>query len=114
VPLPLDGGAAETIAARHLESLGYRILARNVKSKRGELDIVARDGRTLCFVEVRLRKSSSLAFASIDPRKQRSLARAAEHYLLANRLSSMPCRFDVVAIANDGQPTLIRDAFGSV
>ena len=109
--MPLTGGEAESIAARHLESLGYRILERNVKSKRGELDIVARDGRTVCFVEVRLRRSSAVAAESVDARKRQSLARAAEHYLLSQRISAMPCRFDVVTVDGHGAPMLIRDAF---
>ena len=107
------GDAAEAAAARHLEALGYRIVARNVVSKVGELDIVAREGKTLCFVEVRLRAGGG-ALESVTPAKQRKLARAAQHYLIAHRLADAPCRFDVLGIGLvDGQPryTLIKNAF---
>jgi putative endonuclease len=104
------GGDAEALAARHLESLGYRLVARNVRSRRGELDLVARDGKVLCFVEVRLRRTPALAAESVDARKQRSLIRAAQQYLAANRLD-VPCRFDVVTVSRDGVPTLLRNAF---
>ena len=106
----MTGPEAESLAARHLEASGYRIVARNVKSKLGELDIVARDRSVLCFVEVRLRRDGRAA-ESIDPSKRRRLTRAAEHYLVSHGLSRTPCRFDVVAIAADGAPVLIRDAF---
>ena len=109
--MPLSGGEAESIAARLLESQGYRILARNVRSKRGELDLVARDWPIVCFVEVRLRRTSGLAAESVDAGKRASLARAAERYLLANRLGDASCRFDVVTVDAGGRALLIRDAF---
>lgn len=107
------GDVAEAGAARHLQALGYHIVARNVVSKVGELDIVARDGKTLCFVEVRLRRGGG-ALESVTPTKQRRLARAAQQYLVAHRLTAAPCRFDVLGVAiADGEPryTLIKDAF---
>jgi putative endonuclease len=106
-----SGSAAEDAAARHLEAQGYRILARNVRSKLGELDIIARDGRVVCFVEVRLRRNGTAA-ETVDAGKRRRLARAAQRYLAAQRLHDAPCRFDVVAVGPGGM-TLIRDAFES-
>lgn len=103
-----SGAAAEEAAARHLEARGYRILARNVKSKVGELDIVARDGRVVCFVEVRARRDGRAA-ETVDARKQRKLARAAAHYLASQRIDA-PCRFDVVTVGPEGI-ALLRDAF---
>ncbi len=99
------------MAVRHLEAQGYRIVARNVRSKLGELDIVARDRGVLCFVEVRLRRRPGAAAESVDARKRGRLARAAEQYLASHRLSDAPCRFDVVGVAGDGRLTLIRNAF---
>jgi putative endonuclease len=107
------GDAAEAAAARHLQARGYRIVARNVTTKLGELDLVARDGKTTVFVEVRLRAGGG-ALESVTPAKQLRLRRAAQQYLIANRLSDSPARFDVLGIAlSNGEPsyTLIKNAF---
>jgi putative endonuclease len=103
------GDAAEELAARHLEANGYRIVARNVRSKLGELDIVARDGRVVCFVEVRARRDGTAA-ESVDAGKRRRLARAAGRYLTAQHLSDAPCRFDVVTVGPAGV-AILKDAF---
>jgi putative endonuclease len=103
------GDAAEDAAACLLEASGYRIVARNVRSKLGELDIIARDGRVVCFVEVRLRRDGTAA-ATIDAGKRRRLARAAGIFLAGRRLGDAPCRFDVVTVGPAGL-TLLRDAF---
>jgi putative endonuclease len=104
------GDAAEAAAARHLEACGYRIVARNVVSKVGEIDIVARDGKVLCFVEVRLRAGGA-ALESVTPQKQQRLRRAAALYLVANRLSQAACRFDVLGVDAGARYTLIKNAF---
>ncbi len=114
----LSGGHGEEIAARYLAGQGYKIIARNVRSKFGEIDLVARHGRTLCFVEVKARRSSRFGWPeeSVTPLKQHRLRRLAEWYLQAHRLSNVPVRFDVVSLIleADNSPArmrLIKSAF---
>lgn len=101
-----DGALAEDAACALLESRGLRVVARNARYKFGELDLVMRDGDTLAFVEVRLRKDSRFggAAVSVDARKRRKLALAAQAWLSSHReFSRAPCRFDVVAVARGDQ-----------
>jgi putative endonuclease len=93
------GRAAEDLAARFLDGRGLRVLARNFRTKRGEIDLVARDGATLVFVEVRLRRSASHGGAaeSITPAKQARMIAAAQVYLLRQR-GDPPCRFDAILL----------------
>ena len=105
-PSPLrSGAAAEKRAARFLEKQGLRILARNYKTPGrggGEIDIIAQDGVTLVFAEVRQRSSHDYggAAASVGRAKQKHLRFAAQRYL--QRYSVLPpCRFDVLAV--DGE-----------
>ena len=111
-PTQAAGGAAEETAARFLERQGLAIVARNFRTRMGEIDLVARDGATLVFVEVRLRSASGLyggAAASIDANKRSRLIAAARMYLARIR-GDPPCRFDVVTIEG-GQPQWIKAAF---
>ena len=96
-PLGLRG---EDAAARFLKRKRYRILARHVDSPLGELDIIAVDGRTIVFVEVKTRASTDAGTPAeaIDDRKQRRMTQAALAYLKANGLLNYSSRFDVVAI----------------
>ncbi|WP_172962256.1 YraN family protein [Hydrocarboniclastica marina] len=89
----------EALAERYLLKQGMTIQARNYRCKAGEIDLIARHGDTLVFVEVRYRGNSSFASGeeSVTRSKQRRLIRAAQHYLLYTRLDC-PCRFDVLAI----------------
>lgn len=98
-PLSL-GQRGEKAAARYLRRQGYRVLARNVRSKFGELDLVALDGRTIVFVEVKTRvhHEAGLPAEAIDSDKQRRLTRLALHYLRRHRLLEQSTRFDVVAV----------------
>lgn len=108
------GVDAETMAAAFLEKRGLEIIARNYRCKLGEIDLVARDGVTTVFVEVRKRASPAFggAAASITAAKRLKLLRTARHYL--SRLRAMPqCRFDALLIQGDPpQIEWIRDAFG--
>ncbi len=106
------GFQAEAMAAAHLERLGYRIVARNVTVKGGELDLVALDGDTLCFVEVRARADArhGRADETVGPTKRRRLVHAARVFLAGWRDPSAPCRFDVVAVEPEGI-RVIRNAF---
>ncbi len=95
------GAAAERLAAQFLQSRGLQLLARNLRWRDGELDIVMRDGDTLVFVEVRYRASEAFggAAASVTMGKQRRIVRAAAHYLASEpRFARLPARFDVIAI----------------
>jgi putative endonuclease len=111
------GAAGEALAARHLEQLGFRIVARNVHLRVAELDLVALERATLVIVEVRLRASTRFGSAeeSVDARKRRRIVRAASELLARGGLPRFArVRFDVVAIdasANPPRVTHIRDAF---
>ena len=116
-PAQRQGHAAETLAAQHLEARGVHVLARNLRCRAGEIDLVARHGALLLFIEVRERRNPAYggAAASVNRDKQVRLIRAAGHFLprlvrlhFAGILPA--CRFDVVAIDTD-QPCWIRDAF---
>ena len=107
-----DGEQAEALAARFLASRGLAILERNFRTRLGEIDLVARDGATLVFVEVRRRRSSAAwggAAASVDGLKRHRLEAAARAYL-ARYATEPACRFDVVAIQGEAC-TWLRDAF---
>lgn len=97
----LFGHAAESEAERYLRNKGYRILARNARTPSGELDLVARSGSVLVFVEVKARGSSTHggAVGAVDGRKQARLVKLAAQYLARHRLRNQPCRFDVVVCA---------------
>ncbi len=100
------GALAEDAACALLESRGLRLIARNARYPFGELDLVMRDGATLAFIEVRLRQSSRFggAAVSVDARKRRKLAMAAQAWLSAHREHAQaPCRFDVVAVVRRGE-----------
>ena len=93
------GAAAEALAARFLLERGLDIIARNYRCRGGEIDLIARDGSTLVFVEVRLRSGDAFggAAASITAGKLRRLTFAARHYL--GRLKAEPpCRFDAILL----------------
>lgn len=112
-PTQRDGAAQETLALAQLEAAGLQLLARNVASRVGELDLVMQDGDVLVFVEVRSRTSSRFggAAASVTVAKQQRLARAAQVFLKTTWRGPLPrCRFDVVAISPEGVDWL-RDAF---
>lgn len=91
-----DGARAEALAAAFLERRGLQVAERNFRVRGGEIDLVCREGRTLVFVEVRLRRRSDFggAAASITANKRRRLVLAARHYLV--RQPDAVCRFDCV------------------
>lgn len=111
------GKVGEDDAVHWLESQGYRVVERNVVNHAGEIDLVARDGEYLCFVEIKARASGAFgpAIASVDLRKQRRISRAAALYLAIKNHRDTPCRFDVIGLdrsASSGwRYTLVRDAF---
>ena len=111
------GQMGEKLAHKHLKKRGYKILARNYLCPVGEVDLIALDGETLVFVEVKTMQAAG----GIDPveqlhaRKQAQVRRAARLFISAKQAEDMPARFDVVAITLDpeGQPQIehIEDAF---
>jgi putative endonuclease len=110
------GKAGEEAALEYLRQQGYRILERNYRCRFGEIDLIARDGGTLAFIEVKTRRSKRFgpAVASVTVEKQRHLIKAAQIYLTQTGQSHVLCRFDVVAIDIDPlkpRIELIKDAF---
>lgn len=107
------GTRYEQLAAQHLEEQGYQILERNYRCRQGEIDLVARDGKYLVFVEVKYRADGRAGYGmeSVDPRKQRRIIRTAQWYLYEKHIwEDQACRFDVVSFLGE-KITLIRDAF---
>ena len=94
------GALAEDIAASYLRLTGHEVLARGYVFRGKELDIVARSGGRILFVEVKFRRTTArgLPREAVDARKMRHIAFAAQGYLSERRLSAAPCRFDVVEI----------------
>jgi len=112
------GRKGERAAVQFLKKQGYRILHRNWKSPLGEIDIIAKDGKTLCFVEVKTRSDESYggAVEAVRPAKQAQIVRAALGFLMQHQVPVQDCRFDVVAIqfdpkGKDADCELIQDAF---
>lgn len=109
-----SGYDAEAAAVEFLHTKGVRIIARNVRSKGGEIDIVGTDRNTLIFVEVRLRRHKDFGSAadSVTLTKQRRIANAARFFLLRHpALANKPCRFDCVLMDAPGNFDWLRDAF---
>ena len=106
------GKSGEQTAVEELERLGYAILDRRYRTARGEIDIVAQDGKAIVFVEVKVRETAECGTAAeaVTPQKQRRLAYMAADYLARRGRMETPCRFDVVAI-DAGVVTVYADAF---
>lgn len=111
------GQSGEKIAADFLHRRGYAILVRNYRRRTGEIDIIAREGEMLVFIEVKTRSGGAYGSpaAAITPRKQRQISRTAQYYLAEQDLFDTPARFDVITVVfdNNHQPEieLIPDAF---
>src|SRR5438093_13752666 len=97
------GNTGEDLACRELERRGYAIIARRYRCRGGELDIIARDGSTLVFVEVKARDSRAFGDAAeaVTWHKQQRIVRLASEYVMRHHLNDSPCRFDVVSIQFD-------------
>ena len=109
------GGDAENLAAAFLERAGLEVVARNYRCRFGEIDLIARDGKTLVFVEVRMRTSDRFggAAASITRAKRAKLSRAARHYL-AGVARAPACRFDALLVnGNDDSIAWLKNAFAA-
>ncbi len=93
----LLGREGERAAARHLRRRGFRVITRGYNTSRGEIDLIARDGDTLVFVEVKTRREGC-PLEAVTPEKERRLTLAALHFLRRYDLLEQRCRFDVVAV----------------
>ena len=108
------GQAAEDVAARFVEERGLTIVARNFHCRFGEIDLIGKEGKTLVFIEVRMRSSDAFggAAASITAGKREKLLRTARHYL-SDFGAAPACRFDAVLInGRDKTIEWIKNAFG--
>lgn len=104
------GISGEDLACAELQRRGYAIVERRYRTRFGEIDIIAKDGGTLVFVEVKARMTQEFggAAAAMTGWKQRRIARMAADYLARRHLIDCPCRFDVVAIDfDDTEPRVI-------
>lgn len=113
VPL---GRRGERAAERHLKRRGYRIVARNFRAAGAEIDLIAMDGETIVFVEVKTRSGIGVGEPAdaVDGRKQQRMRRAAEAFAARRSVADRAMRFDVVAITFDDRKMnleLIKDAF---
>jgi putative endonuclease len=106
------GRVGERLALEHLERLGYRLLARNHRTRFGEIDLVVCDDDTIIFIEVKARRADAVAGAleSVPPRKQRQVRAMAAAWLVetTDRPRARDLRFDVVAVTVDRHGTLMR------
>ncbi len=112
------GSRGESLAEKKLKRSGYKIVERNFRCAIGEVDLVARDGETLVFVEVKTRTKADFTSPqdAVDWKKRRKLAQVCQHYLMRRGLQDVRCRFDVVAILlpegkGRSEVAIIRDAF---
>ena len=99
----IKGDIGEEQASLYLKQLGYKIIKRNFKTKLGEIDIIAKDGERIVFVEVK--KKTTLKFGMpremVTLKKQKTIKSVAELYLKITKNLSCPTRFDVIEIVND-------------
>lgn len=107
-----QGAAAEDLAARYLAARGLGVIERNFRVRGGEIDLICRDGDTVVFVEVRLRRRFDFggAAASITAAKQAKIIMAARHWLV--RHGDAPCRFDCVLL-DDQRIEWLQNAFAA-
>jgi len=110
------GRFGEDLAFTEIKGLGYKKIIRNYRCPLGEVDLIAVDGDTLVFIEVKTRKGRSLAYAkeAVNAKKRRQLSKVALFYMKSNKLNGAKARFDVVAVSLAGgeqQVEVIRNAF---
>lgn len=111
------GRYGERVAASYLRSLGYKILTRNYRSRKGEIDLVCRDGKTLVFIEVKTRSdhATERPARAVGKDQKRRIIRAAHAYVSGLSVGRPPVRFDIVEVKLPDQGTpecgVIRGAF---
>jgi putative endonuclease len=94
------GRLGEDLALKKIKSLGYKCIVRNYRCPLGEVDLIAKDGDTLVFIEIKTRRDRSLGYAkeSINARKKRQLSKVALAYMKSHDVAEAKSRFDVVAV----------------
>jgi putative endonuclease len=113
------GRSGEEAAVEFLKQNGYRIIQRNYKNKLGEIDIVAKDDNTLCFIEVKTRTSFTFGYPqeAITLTKQKKINKVAMSYLKQYNLLNNPARFDIISVVLNNQNKfdidIIKDAFSA-
>ncbi len=110
------GRLGESLARQKLKELGYKEIIRNYRCPLGEVDLIAMDGETLVFIEIKTRRGRSIGYAkeAVDARKKRQLSKVALAYMKSNICGETRARFDVVAVSlPGGKPKIevIRNAF---
>ena len=110
------GKMGEDLALKKIKRLGYKLITRNYRCTLGEIDIIARDGDCLVFLEIKTRKGRSTGYAkeAVDRRKRGQISKAALTYMKANDCYDERARFDVVAVSiNEGREEIeiIQNAF---
>lgn len=106
------GTEKEKLAGAYLVENGYEIIEYNFRCRQGEIDIVAKDGEYLVFCEVKYRSTykSGTPSEAVDYKKQRTISRCALFYITKKHWESMPCRFDVISVTDNGIEVL-KNAF---
>lgn len=101
----LLGALGERLAASHLEKMGYKIVDMNYRCRMGEVDIIAQDGKTYIFVEVKTRTGVLFGrpIEAIDHKKQAHLVRTALNYIKTKQLGNCSYRFDAIEILFEGE-----------
>ena len=109
------GQSSESLVVARLKKMGYEILERNLRAKTGEIDIIAKDGETIVFVEVKARRSKSYnPKAAVTRSKQRKISMTALLYLKKSGQAKVKARFDVAAIGSKRSPggvEIVKNAF---
>jgi putative endonuclease len=110
------GLLGEDLACAALEARGYTVIERRYRTRSGELDIIARHGEYLVFVEVKARQNGSFGDPeeAVTLQKQQKMVWMATDYLARAHSPEVPCRFDIVGISSETDPptiTIIEDAF---
>jgi len=110
------GKFGEVLALKKIKLLGYKNIIRNYRCPLGEVDLIAKDGDTLAFIEIKTRKGKSIGYAkeAVNARKKRQLSKVALAYMKSNDCWGVKARFDVVAInieRDKPQIEVIKNAF---
>jgi putative endonuclease len=109
------GRWSEVIAAAFLIAHGYRILARRERTPYGEIDLIARRGRRIAFIEVKYRRTRDAAYAALTPQQAQRVARAADHWISKRPVyAEYEQTFDAVLVLPRAWPQLVRDAYQPV
>ncbi|MCK4761614.1 MAG: YraN family protein [Candidatus Aminicenantes bacterium] len=106
----LSGSQGEEAAARYLERKGYKIIEQNYRACGSEIDLIAQYGDTLCFIEVKTRKTDDFGLPAefVDFRKRKKIIRGARVFTGRKKYAEMYVRFDIVAVIYEGRAPVIN------